>query len=124
MKDKGTNTIRMNNLYLAILYIVLANVAVWYQLNGHFKWTWFKNNEILVLMLFSMPISWFYIQYQKNAYLALSENLWSVRLVGFSIGLIIFSILTLIHANELPSVKNLICIALAFAIIIIQTLIK
>ena len=124
MKDKDTNTTSMNSIYFAIISVLLANVLVWFQLNGQFKWEWFKNNELLVATLFSLPVSWLYIQYQKNAYMSLSDSLWSIRLIGFSFGLIVFSIMTWVFGNETPSIKHMICIGLAFTIIGIQTFFK
>jgi len=124
MKDKDTNTTSMSSIYIAVLSVILANVLVWFQLNGQFKWEWFKNNELLIATIFALPISWLYIQYQKNAFIILKESLWSIRLIGFSIGLIVFSIMTWAFSKEVLTMKHLICIGLAFLIIGIQTLVK
>lgn len=124
MKDKGTNTTSMSSIYIAVLSVILANVLVWFQLNGQFKWEWFKNNELLIATIFALPISWLYIQYQKNAFIIFKESLWSIRLIGFSIGLIVFSIMTWVFSKEVLTMKHLICIGLAFLIIGIQTFVK
>jgi hypothetical protein len=124
MKDKDTNTTSMSSIYIAVLSVILANILVWFQLNGQFKWEWFKNNELLIATIFALPISWLYIQYQKNAFIILKESLWSIRLIGFSIGLIVFSIMTWAFSKEVLTMKHLICIGLAFLIIGIQTLVK
>ena len=124
MKDKDTNTTSMSSIYIAVLSVILANVLVWFQLNGQFKWEWFKNNELLIATIFALPISWLYIQYQKNAFIIFKESLWSIRLIGFSIGLIVFSIMTWAFSKEVLTMKHLICIGLAFLIIGIQTLVK
>jgi len=124
MKDKDTNTTSMSSIYIAVLSVILANVLVWFQLNGQFKWEWFKNNELLIATIFALPISWLYIQYQKNAFVVFKESLWSIRLIGFSIGLIVFSIMTWAFSKEVLTMKHLICIGLAFLIIGIQTLVK
>jgi hypothetical protein len=124
MKDKDTNTTSMSSTYIAVLSIILANILVWFQLNGQFKWDWFKNNELLIATIFSLPISWLYIQYQKNAFIVFKESLWSIRLVGFSIGLVVFSIMTWAFSKEVLAMKHLICIGLAFLIIGIQTFVK
>jgi len=124
MKDKDTNTTSMSSIYIAMLSVILANVLVWFQLNGQFKWEWFKNNELLIATIFALPISWLYIQYQKNAFIIFKESLWSIRLIGFSIGLIVFSIMTWAFSKEVLTMKHLICIGLAFLIIGIQTLVK
>jgi hypothetical protein len=124
MKDKDTNTTSMSSIYIAVLSIILANILVWFQLNGQFKWEWFKNNELLIATIFALPISWLYIQYQKNAFIIFKESLWSIRLIGFSIGLIVFSIMTWAFSKEVITMKHLICIGLAFMIIGIQTFVK
>ena len=124
MKDKDTNTTSMSSIYIAVLSVILANILVWFQLNGQFKWEWFKNNELLIATIFALPISWLYIQYQKNAFIIFKESLWSIRLIGFSIGLIVFSIMTWAFSKEVLTMKHLICIGLAFLIIGIQTLVK
>lgn len=124
MKDKDTNTTSMSSIYIAVLSVILANVLVWFQLNGQFKWEWFKNNELLIATIFALPISWLYIQYQKNAFIVFKESLWSIRLIGFSIGLIVFSIMTWVFSKEVLTMKHLICIGLAFLIIGIQTFVK
>ena len=124
MKDKDTNITSMSSIYIAVLSVILANVLVWFQLNGQFKWEWFKNNELLIATIFALPISWLYIQYQKNAFIVFKESLWSIRLIGFSIGLIVFSIMTWVFSKEVLTMKHLICIGLAFLIIGIQTFVK
>lgn len=124
MKDKDTNTTSMSSIYIAVLSVILANVLVWFQLNGQFKWEWFKNNELLIATIFALPISWLYIQYQKNAFIVFKESLWSIRLIGFSIGLIVFAIMTWVFSKEVLTMKHLICIGLAFLIIGIQTFVK
>ncbi len=115
----------MNNLIgTAAMWLLIAHILTWVQLNGQFKWEWFKNHENIVVLLFSFPVAWLFIQYQKTAYLAFDGSLWTLRLLGFSGGIIIFFLMTWSLMGELPSVKNLICLMLAFAIIGIQVFIK
>jgi hypothetical protein len=111
-------------MYIAIINVILANILVWFQLNGQFKWDWFKNNELIVVTLFSLPISWLYIQYQKHAHTVFSDSLWSIRIIGFAVGFVVFCAMTWIFGNEVPSLKHIVCIALAFGIICIQTFFK
>ena len=115
----------MNNYFgTAALFLFFAHIITWIQLNGQFKWEWFKENENLVVLIFAVPIAWLFINYQKYAYLAFDESLWSLRLMGFSGGIIVFFIMTWLLMGELPSVKNLVCLILACCIIGIQTLLK
>ena len=48
-------------LFLCIGTFLLVQILTWFQLNGQFIWPWFKNN-VLILCLFGLPISWLYIE--------------------------------------------------------------
>ena len=39
---------KIDHFLIGIGYFILAHIAVFFQLNGQFKWEWFKSNEILV----------------------------------------------------------------------------
>ena len=110
--------------FTAAMWLFFAHILTWFQLNGQFKWNWFKENENLVVLLFSFPIAWLFIQYQKTAFVLFEGSLWTLRLLGFSGGIIIFLLMTWSVMGELPSMKNLICLLLAFCIIGIQVFIK
>ena len=45
---------------------------------------------------------------------------WNMRLAGFGLGTIIFGVLSWWLIGEIPTLKTLICILLAIAIILIQ----
>ena len=45
---------------------------------------------------------------------------WNIRLIGFGVGTIMFGIMSYIFLNEVPTIKTIICILLAIAIILIQ----
>jgi len=38
----------LGKLLTGIFYFSLGHLFVFFQLNGQFKWDWFKNNEFLV----------------------------------------------------------------------------
>ena len=40
--------VKLNDLGLGILFFTIGHILVWFQLNGQFKWDWFKNNEFIV----------------------------------------------------------------------------
>ena len=114
----------MNNFWTATVFLIVAHIVTWVQLNGQFKWEWFKEHENWVVLIFAVPVAWLFINYQKLGYLAFDGSLWSLRLVGFSIGIIVFFFMTWCISYELPSVKNFICLSLAILIIGIQTFLK
>ena len=109
---------------MAAIWLLCAHTLTWIQLNGQFKWDWFKENENLVVLIFSFPVAWLFIQYQKTAFQAFDGSLWTLRLLGFSGGIIVFLFMTWGLMGELPSMKNIICLLLAFCIIGIQVFIK
>ena len=47
-------------LFKGFLLFMLAHSCTIFQLNGQFKWNWFKENEWVVI-LFGLPISLFFI---------------------------------------------------------------
>ena len=54
-------------LILTTLYFLGAHLLTWFQLNGQFVWTWFKDHP-LTLCLFGIPVSYFYIFATKYSF--------------------------------------------------------
>lgn len=105
-----------------IMFFLLAcgQLLVWLQVNGQFKWDWFKNNEFWVVVLFSMPAAYFYIKAQAVGYEMANGSIWALRLIGFGIGIICFSVYTWLFTGEIITIKTAICLLLAITILIIQ----
>jgi hypothetical protein len=114
----------MNSFGYTWIFLLLAQVLVWLQLNGQFVWPWFKNNTTLTAVLFAIPISLLFTHYQKHAYVVFDQSLWSIRLFGFGFGMIIFFIMTLIFREESLNLKNALCIGLSAGIVLIQVFVK
>lgn len=114
----------MNQFIYTILFLLTAQVLVWLQLNGQFVWSWFKDNSTLVSFIFAWPISWLFINYQKQAYIIFDQSLWSIRLFGYGIGMVIFLLMTWQLTGELLNLKNAICLGLSMVIILIQVFMK
>jgi hypothetical protein len=67
-----------------------------------------------------MPASVGYIMATKYLYTAMGNSLWSVRLIGFSMGVFSFTILTYIFMKEGLNMKNSITLMLSTIIVLIQ----
>jgi hypothetical protein len=109
----------MNNLVFGILYGLLGQIGSFLQLQGNVKYGWYSKYPY-ILLLVSIPLSWFYIQSVKNLVLYFGGELWQSRFVGFGIGIIVFSIMSSLLFKEPFTIKTIISILLALIIILIQ----
>jgi hypothetical protein len=102
-----------------IFLVILAQIISYLQLQGPGKWEILKRYEY-VLVLMGIPIGFLLINATKliNGYF--NGSTWPGRLVGQSIGIIIFSIMSYLVFKEGVTVKTATCILLSIAIILIQ----
>ena len=107
------------NLIYGMLFLALGHLGAFFQLNGQFKWDWFKNNE-WVIAACGMVLSFFYIWDTKYAVEGMGGLLWPVRFIGFGIGVIIYAIMVSYFFNEGITTKTWISLALAVVLICIQ----
>lgn len=107
------------NLVVGVILFLLGQILVWYQLNGQFISDWIKNRPIL-MSLMGVPISYVYLYATKYTVAAFDGDLWPQRLIGFSMGMIAFAILTWIHLNQSLNLKTMVTLALALSIVLIQ----
>tara|TARA_B100001094_G_scaffold309814_1_gene343823 strand:- start:33 stop:377 length:345 start_codon:yes stop_codon:yes gene_type:complete len=106
-------------LLLCLAYFVGAHLMTWFQLNGQFIWSWFKDHP-LILCLFGVPVSYFYIVATKYSFEAFNGLLWPGRFVGFAIGMIAFTIFTAIFLGEGVNNKTVVSLLLASILVCIQ----
>ncbi len=111
------------NLLYGMLFLALGHLGAFFQLNGQFKWDWFKTNEWAVAG-FGVILSFFYIWGTKYAVEGMNGMLWPVRFIGFGIGIIIYAGMVSYFFNEGITTKTIISLALATILICIQVLWK
>ena len=99
-------------ILISLFWFFVAHIAVWFQLNGQFKWDWFKNNE-WVLALCGVPISFLYLWGTKYAVNGFDGLLWPGRFVGFGVGMVVYAIFTGYFFNEGITPKTAISLGLA-----------
>ena len=109
----------MSKLLIGILYGIFGQIMSFLQLQGNVKYNWFEKYPILVL-LSSIPTLYLYIKSVENLVIWADGELWPSRLIGFGIGIIIFTTLSLVMFNEQISWKTFVCLILAICIICIQ----
>ena len=110
----------MNKLEWALLFQVIASLFAFFQLQGHYVWT---NLNFLKSMwgvyatsLIIAPLFWYSTKWSYEHFGAF----WNMRLAGFGIGTMVFGIMAWIFIGEIPTIKTMISILLAVAIILIQ----
>jgi len=105
---------------ISVLLFFLGHILVWIQLNGQFSFPDFFKKYEWGFILMGAPLGYLFIKATEYGYSAFNGILWPQRLIGFSIGIIIFSFLTHTLLNEGLSTKTLICLSLSFTILAIQ----
>ena len=113
----------IGKLFIGIFWFIIGHVFVFFQLNGQFKWDWFKKNEFIVAST-GLIISYFYIWGTKNTVEAFNGLLWPARFVGFGVGMIIYAIGVSYHFNEGLTPKTWVSLSLALILICVQVLWK
>jgi len=104
---------------LGLIYGIFAQLGTFMQLQGQFKYTWMNQNPI-VMAMFGFPLSFLYLMSVKHMVTFFEGNLWPSRLVGFSIGVIIFTIMSWLWFREPISLKTGVCLLLSLIIMGIQ----
>jgi hypothetical protein len=102
----------------ALLLSLLAQVISFIQLQGQMAWKFPKENPY-VMMLLGLPISLIFIKTTKIFNEAFDAN-WPGRLIGFGVGVIVFTIMSWLVFEESPTPKTLVCLGLAFTIVLLQ----
>ncbi len=111
------------NLLISLVIIVISQSLAYLQLQSQFFWDWAKTHPLL-MSLFGIPISIGLIYFTKYCALAFDGQVWPGRLIGFSVGAIVFALLSHFIMNEPFTLKTTICLFLAFLILIVQIFVK
>lgn len=77
-------------------------------------------DNIWILLLGGIPVSFFYMSSVKHLTLAFGGELWPSRLIGFVIGVTVYTFMSIALFDEPLKTKTLICLGLAFLILMIQ----
>ena len=106
-------------LILCIVLFVLVQIITWFQLNGQFFSSWFKNN-VFLLCLMGIPISWLYIEATRYGFIAFEGLIWPGRLLGFAAGIFTFALCANIFMGEGLNTKTLVSLILVTVLTLIQ----
>ena len=107
------------NYIIAILYGILAQIITFLQLQGPYRFESLRNYPNLLLLV-AVPIAWLFTKSTHYFYIASGGELWPGRLIGFGIGMIVFSLMTNLLFKEVLTAKTLVTIGLSIIIVCIQ----
>jgi uncharacterized membrane protein len=110
----------MNKLMMCVMWLSLGNILAFFQLQGQFMDKlpeWVKSPWFVFAV--GAPVSIMFwiatrLSYEHFGFF------WNIRLMGFGLGTIIFGILTWSVLHQAPTLKTIICLLLAAAIVLIQ----
>jgi H+/Cl- antiporter ClcA len=118
------NYLNMNkNIIYGLVLIILAQLISYFIYQGQFLSPRMKNN-VWISVVIGIPatiLTVYSVRYMVEGFGGL---MWPSRVISFSIGVILFTILSYIFFKEVPELKTLITLLLATAIICIQILWK
>jgi multidrug transporter EmrE-like cation transporter len=107
------------HIIYGILWGIVAQVVTYIQLQGQLKFEWLKQNMWFGVLM-GIPISFMFMQSVKNFVLAFGGEIWPSRLLGFGIGVIVFTIMSELIFKEPFTLKTGVCLGLALLIILTQ----
>jgi hypothetical protein len=111
------------DLLKGFIYGLIAQVITFLQLQGQLKYTMLKNNTWFVVLL-GLPISYLFMISVKHFVAAYDGQIWPSRLIGFGIGVVVFSLMSHWLFKEPLTLKTMICLGLGSLIVLIQILWK
>ena len=106
-------------LLIGIVFGFLAQIATFFQIQGSLRYEWFKNNYWFVVLM-GIPISMLFMESVKQMVTAYGGQLWPSRLIGFSIGAIVFTWLSWWLFKEPLTMKTMVSLLFAIGILGIQ----
>ena len=107
------------NLVWGVLWGLLAQITTFLQLQGQLKYDFLKQNTWFTVLM-GIPISFLFMQSVKNFVTAFHGEIWPSRLIGFGIGVIVFTVMSELLFKEQFTLKTGICLFLGLLIIITQ----
>jgi len=106
-------------LVLGITILIIVYIIGWHQLYGQFVNNFYKKYELLLVWI-SVPTTLLSIYATKLLTEYFDGKMWPNRIFTFSIGIIMFSILTHLYFDEKLNLKTLTLIFLSALIVILQ----
>lgn len=108
--------------YVFFIYTI-SQIFAFYQLQGHAWNKWIKENPFWMSVL-GVPFTYYTIKAARMMIDSYEGQSWPNRLIGFGLGVVVFSIMAWFFLKEPMSLKTIICLVLSFCILLIQLFMK
>ena len=112
-----------SKIFLGILFGLMGQIGTFMQLQGSYKYGWYQKYQWVVILA-SVPLGWLYIKSVNYFIEGFGGQIWPSRLLGFSVGIIVFTLMSHYLFREPLNIKNGICLLLGFSILMIQLFVK
>ena len=110
-------------LVIGVTILIFVYIIGWHQLYGQFIDEWYKKYQNWLVIL-SIPNTLLSIYSVKLISEYFDGKMWPNRILTFSIGIVMFTMLTQIYFNEKLNAKTLVLIGLSGLIVALQVLWK
>jgi hypothetical protein len=107
------------NILWGILWGLAAQVTTFLQLQGRLKYDLLKENMWFTVLM-GIPISFMFLKSVKYFVDAFDGQIWPSRLLGFGLGVIVFTGMSIWLFKEPFTMKTGICLFLGLLIILTQ----
>ena len=104
---------------MAIIAQLVASIIVFWQLQGWIVYDYKFLKSVWCIYFTSLFIAPLFFWSTRWSYEYFGA-FWNMRLAGFGIGTIVFGIMAWMFIGEIPTIKTIISILLAVAIVLIQ----
>ena len=111
------------DLILGLLYALIGQVVIFFQLQGPLKWKWCADYRIELAAL-GFPVTLLLMASVRHLAIAFNGTIWPSRLLGFAVGMIVFTGLASLVFGEGLTSKTLVCLGLSICIVLVQVLWK
>lgn len=112
-----------SKIFLGVLFGLMGQIGTFMQLQGSYKYGWYQKYQWVVILA-SVPLGWLYIKSVNYFIEGFGGQIWPSRLLGFSVGIIVFTLMSHYMFREPLDIKNGICLLLGFSILMIQLFVK
>jgi hypothetical protein len=99
--------------------MILGQIGSFMQLQGAIKYGWYEK-YMWVILLSSVPISYLYIVAVRMYVEGFGGQIWPSRLIGFALGIMVFTLMSIFLFNEHMTTKTAVCLTLSFLVVLIQ----